>query len=78
MNKNYVKSTRDKKILTSACVGIIVFIVFMAFVSAGIVMAVWNWVLVPIFHIQALEWFQAFLIYVGVAFVGGLFQNNSK
>lgn len=78
MNKSYVKSTSDKKILTSACVAAIVFIALMAFVSAGIVMAVWNWVLVPVFHIQTLEWFQAFLIYIGVAFVGGLFQNNSK
>lgn len=62
-------------IATAGCVLILAFIAFIYFLSTAITMAVWNWALVPLFHLPPLDWGQAFLIYLGIGLIGGAFKS---
>ena len=65
-----------KKFLAGLLIILMVFVLFS--ITPLVLMLVWNYVIVQLFAIPLVSFWQMFWITIALSFIGGLFKNSSS
>lgn len=68
----------NKRLVGGFCLLFIVLFVAAFLIGTAIILGVWNYVLVPVFHLSPIDWPQAFLIYAAIALIGSAFRATTN